>query len=106
MIEIPGLLLTLDMFLYLLEPPFPHLEIKGDNAYYQEAAEGFLEVVQLDPGLVPINEVGNVLTNFLCHFRCSNSKLKLVRQGQRREVNMYGRAYGGGIKTEGMLGAN
>lgn len=83
MIEIPGLLLTLDMFLYLLEPPFPHLEIKGDNAYYQEAADGFLEVVQLDPGLVPI-EVGNVLTNFLCHFRCSNSKLKLVSQGQRR----------------------
>lgn len=88
MVEIPALLLTLDMFLYLLEPPFPHLEIKGDNAYYQEASEGFLEVVQLDPGLVSIDEVGvslvNVLTNFLCHFRYSNSKLKLVSQGQRR----------------------
>ena len=51
---------------------FSHLEIKGDNTYDQEASEGFLEVVQLDPDLVPIDKVGaalgNELPSFLGHF--------------------------------------
>lgn len=69
---IPALPLTLGKSLHLLEPLFLHLEIKGDNAYHQEAPEGFLEVTHLDPALVPNDEVGatlrSVLPSFLGHF--------------------------------------
>lgn len=55
-----------------LEPLFPQLEIKSDTISHQETSEDFLEVAQLDPNLVPINEPGSVLGNvppsFLCHF--------------------------------------
>ena len=64
-----ALLPNLGKSLHLLELLCPYVEIKGDH---QEAAEGFLEVAQLDPGLVSIDEVGATLGNeppsFLCHF--------------------------------------
>lgn len=71
-VGILALLPSLGKFLLLLEPLFPHLEIKADYAYHQEASEGFLEVARPNPGLIPIDKVGttigNELSSFLCHF--------------------------------------
>ena len=71
-VRILALLPNFGKSLHLLELLCPYVEIKGDNAYHQKAAEGFLQVAQLDPGLVSVGEVGATLgdepPSFLCHF--------------------------------------